>query len=180
MSSSPAYGAHHHPLDGRRDAGADAGEYSSPGRGEWVEEERRALLFEGREKATIVVPGAMTGHPIIKHVKILGAKIRGRPAGGSSPWWLWIDFVNADKQKRFYIERDFPTETVLVAWGWYAIDLSGLPSDDVNMHHHARDVAMWEEVSRRFHAVAKHTVWLDTMQAACVDWRRRHPESSKH
>jgi hypothetical protein len=136
-----------------------------------IKKELRAKLFEGREKATIVCPSAMTGHPIVTHCKILSAEIRGRPGGGNSPWWLSIRFVYAGKQKWMLIDRDFPTDALLVAWGHYKVDLTNLPSEDI--HHHAWDVTMWAEVSRRFHAVVGHTAFIDTTKGAAAHARER-------
>jgi hypothetical protein len=56
----------------------------------------------------------------------------------------------------------------------YDIDLAGLPRVNGTAWHSPNFPALWTEVSRRFHAVARHTVWLDTTQAAIEDWRRRH------
>jgi hypothetical protein len=150
----------------------------SSNKGEWIEERRKALLFEGRTPGTMIVSN-IYGFPIVQVGKITLVSVnepgtfdmmQGRGGG------IILHIVPPAKRGAIsYIDRWFPSDQVLIAWGMYDVDLTDLPPI-VGMAWHSQNFpALWREVSRRLHAAAGHAVWLDSTEASIAAWRARHP-----
>jgi hypothetical protein len=106
------------------------------------------------------------GAPLVKVGRMAKARVGPRAAGGDSPWELTVSIIPPKKKKAVCFNRDFPVHEALIAWGEHAPDLSGLPL--LTSGWHCKNFpALWQGVSRRFHATAKHDVWLDTTHMAC-------------
>lgn len=153
--------------------------WRSGGRVEEVREELRADLFKGDRKATIIMSGAY-GQPFIETGRL--TRLYAEPGRSGRPgvqWRIWLSIIRPRKRNAACFDRDFPMDAALLAWGEHKIDLTGLPPNNAGIWWHSPNFpAMWREVSKRFRTAAGSDVWMDTTEAAAVDWHRRHAEKA--
>ena len=101
-------------------------QWTSNGRIETVREEKRTLLFQGRQKATVILSNVY-GDPFAEVGWLTSVRISSRAAGGNSPWEMMVAIIPPKKRKEVWHRRDFPVSAALIAWGEHAFYLSGLP-----------------------------------------------------
>ena len=145
---------------------------------EQVEEELRAKLFaDVTPRDFTVIASNVYGDPFLKVGRLKWAEITPRPPGGWSSWSLHIGLVPPKQRNAIGIERDFPSDAVVLMRGRHDISLDDLPPPTTSIRWHCANFAStWREVARRCYAIAGPRVLIDTTEAAASTQQKRLTE----